>query len=93
MSVFMHPIFRSLAEKNTELTVTLKNSIVIQGKLIHVDSNLNMHLSPATSPDPSLASMSKVFIRGSSVKFVSISHLSCSFELFDQLLQKEGEFV
>lgn len=89
----MHPIFRSLAEKNIEVTVTLKNSLVIEGRLIHVDSNLNMHLSPANCDDPVLGIMNKVFIRGSSVKFVAIGQDSCSFELFDQLLQKEGEFV
>lgn len=93
MSVFIHPVFRSLAEKNIEIVVTLKNSMVIEGRLIHVDNNLNIHLSPASSSDPVLGIMGKVFIRGSSIKFIAIDKKSCSFELFDQLLQKEGEFV
>jgi small nuclear ribonucleoprotein (snRNP)-like protein len=93
MSVFVHPVFRALAEKNVEVKVTLKNNISITGIMTYVDANLNLSLTPCNSSCPCLASMKKCFIRGSSVKFISISENNYSFALFDQLIEKEGEFV
>ena len=93
MSIFMHPILRSLAERNTKIKVILKNDIEITGKLNYVDSNLNMQILDAKSNSPYLPGMIKCFIRGSSVKFLSILSDDCSEELLDQLIQKEGQLV
>ncbi|OMJ93551.1 hypothetical protein SteCoe_3382 [Stentor coeruleus] len=93
MSLFMHPVLKSLAERNIRIKVTLKNDIIITGRLTYVDSNLNLQLSDCSSESPYLGGLIKCFIRGSSTKFISLSQDDCSYVLFEQLIQKEGQFV
>ena len=89
----MHPVLRSLAERRSKLEVTLKNNIILTGKLEYVDSNLNMQLSNAQSDSIYFPGLTKCFIRGSSVKFLSLSNEDCSADLLDQILAKEGQLV
>jgi small nuclear ribonucleoprotein (snRNP)-like protein len=93
MSIFMHPIFIDLAERTARLRVVLKNDIIVTGKLQYVDANLNMQLNDAQSDSEYFPGLIKCFIRGSSVKFISMSFEDCSLELLDQLIQTKGQFI
>ena len=86
----MHPLLRGLAERNVKLKVILKNDISVVGKLEYVDANLNLQLSDSKSDSPYFPGLSKCFIRGSSVKFLSLTSEECSSDLLDQLLQKDA---
>lgn len=93
MSIFMHPIFIDLAERKTRIKVVLKNDICVTGKLKFIDSNLNMQMTDVLSDSEYFTGMTQCFIRGSSVKFISIIKEECSLELLDQLILTKGQFV
>jgi small nuclear ribonucleoprotein (snRNP)-like protein len=49
MSGFFYKFFSELADRSPFVTVELKNNVEVEGKLKHVDGNLNLCLEDTTS--------------------------------------------
>lgn len=73
MSVSFPSLYRELARRNIEVTVTLKNELRVSGTLIFTDQNLNFFLEGISCSSGCFANTSTCFVRGSSVKHVSIT--------------------
>ncbi|CAG9326877.1 unnamed protein product [Blepharisma stoltei] len=91
MSVQFHPLFKTIAERDTRITITLKNNIELSGKLHYIDTNLNMNITDVTTEDPHLVGVEKCFIRGNSVKFLSFDYQNITTELLDDLIRRESQ--
>eukprot|EP00405_Crypthecodinium_cohnii_P044476 CAMPEP_0206588496 /NCGR_PEP_ID=MMETSP0325_2-20121206/38318_1 /ASSEMBLY_ACC=CAM_ASM_000347 /TAXON_ID=2866 /ORGANISM="Crypthecodinium cohnii, Strain Seligo" /LENGTH=104 /DNA_ID=CAMNT_0054096787 /DNA_START=57 /DNA_END=368 /DNA_ORIENTATION=+ len=72
-----YAFFRSLADRNSQVTVELKNDLCITGSLQKVDQFLNLNLVNVSVNDsdrcPQLLSVKTAFIRGSMVRYVHVS--------------------
>lgn len=91
MSIQFHPVFKTIAERDTKVMIILKNNLEISGKLHYVDTNLNMNIIDVTSSDPHLSGVTRCFIRGNSVKFISFSSQNLSSELLDDIIRRESQ--
>lgn len=72
MSISFPNFYQELARRNVEITVTLKNELSVSGTLIFTDQNLNFFLEDIRCSIGCFANTSTCFVRGSSVKHVSI---------------------
>jgi len=93
MSLFFHPLFKGLSDRSIKVKVHLKNGTQVSGSLQHVDANLNMQLSEVSSSAVQLTGVSRCFVRGSSVKFVSVSHENLHPDLLQEIISKEAQQV
>lgn len=64
-----------------EVTVELKNGVMIKGQLVSVDQYLNAKLKNISVEDgvqyPQLGALKACFVRGSVIRFVFIANCSC----------------
>lgn len=90
MSLNFHPFFREVADRHLQVTVELKNGLQVSGTLQHVDATLNLHLLDTKSPAPQLQGCTRCFIRGSTVKFITLTEEQMNNELLEDLLRREG---
>jgi small nuclear ribonucleoprotein (snRNP)-like protein len=83
--------FKTLEGK--EVTVELKNSLMIRGVLHSVDQFLNCKLSDISVVDPDkhphLSSMKNIFIRGSVVRYVHIGASDVDIALLQDATRRE----
>merc|ERR1711879_997547 len=75
-AMLFYSFFRTLVDRNAQITVELKNDICITGTLQSADQFLNFQLAniSVTDPDryPHLLSVKSTFIRGSTVRYVHL---------------------
>ncbi|KAI6661588.1 U6 snRNA-associated Sm-like protein LSm2 [Oopsacas minuta] len=69
-----HTFFKTLVGK--EMTIELKNNLLIHGTLISVDQFLNIKLDKISVPDPDkypqFLSIKNCFVRGSVIRYIHL---------------------
>lgn len=87
--------FQTLVEKNTQITVELKNDLQIMGKLHSVDQFLNIKLNNVSVNDPEryphLLSVKNCFVRGSAVRYVHLPATEVDTELLQDGCRREAK--
>lgn len=78
-----------------EVTVELKNDLVICGNLHSVDQFLNIRLTEARAVDvekfPYMGSVKNCFIRGSVVRYVELPQDKVNTELLQEATKRESD--
>jgi U6 snRNA-associated Sm-like protein LSm2 len=91
LAMLFFSFFKTLEGK--EVTVELKNSLMIRGMLHSVDQFLNCKLSDIYVVDadkhPHLSSMKNIFIRGSVVRYVHIGASDVDIALLQDATRRE----
>ena len=86
-----HTFFKTLIGK--EVTVELKNNLIIQGTLISVDQFLNVKLDAISVPDPDkypqFLSIKNCFIRGSVIRYIHLPPAEIDVSSLQEATRKE----
>lgn len=89
--MLFYSFFKAL--KGNEVTVELKNDLVIQGILHSVDQFLNIRLTDVQAVDskqhPYMMSVKNCFIRGSVVRYVMLPSEKVDVELLQESTLRE----
>ena len=87
-----HTFFKTLVGK--EITVELKNNLLIQGTLTSVDQFLNVKLDNISVPDPDkypqFLSIKNCFIRGSVVRYIHLPPGEIDPAMLQEATRKEA---
>ncbi|KAI7188977.1 hypothetical protein KC324_g6451 [Hortaea werneckii] len=82
---------------NHEVTIELKNDILIRGTLKSVDQYLNIKLDDISVVEemkyPHLSSVKNVFIRGSVVRYVHLPAAAVDTPLLEDATRREAQQV
>ena len=85
--------FKTLVEKQTRVTVELKNDLQITGALISVDQYLNIKLSHVSVSDPEryphLLNVKNCFVRGSVVRYIHLATGDVDTDLLTDQCRRE----
>lgn len=90
--MLFYSIFKTLEGKS--VGVELKNGVVMVGRLHSIDQYLNVKLSDAAPEDPErypqLSALKTCFIRGSVVRYISMSKDDVDVPLLEEAAKREA---
>jgi len=94
--MLFYSFFKTLAvEGNTEVSVELKNDLILIGTLHSVDQFLNIRLTNVRAADvkqhPYIMSVKNCFIRGSVVRYVGLPEDKVDVELLQEASRREAQ--
>lgn len=93
--MLFYSFFRSLVERNAQVTVELKNDLCISGTLQSVDQFLNLKLSNVSVNDPDrfphLLSVKNSFVRGSVVRYIHLPAHEVDVDLLTDGCRREAK--
>mmetsp|Transcript_66192 Transcript_66192/g.158322 ORF Transcript_66192/g.158322 Transcript_66192/m.158322 type:complete len:99 (-) Transcript_66192:146-442(-) len=87
--------FRTLVDRNVQVTVELKNDLCITGTLQAADQFLNLKLGNVSVNDPDkyphLLSVKNIFVRGSVVRYVHLPGHEVDTEMLQDSCRREAK--
>ncbi|CAE7250808.1 lsm2 [Symbiodinium sp. CCMP2592] len=97
LNMLFFSFFRTLVDRNVQVTVELKNDLCITGTLQSADQFLNLKLANVSVNDPDrfphLLSVKNCFIRGSVVRYVHLPGHEVDTESLQDSCRREAKQV